>query len=194
MRPSTSLRAAVFVLALAGSPAAVATAHPHVFVDISVGVRFGDHGFEGIQLAWEFDAPHSSFLLYSFADRSGTFSAQAVQDMERLHVRETQPLGFFLEVHANGAPVPVTTLRDFTASVERARVTYAFIVPVSPPPSNAGVVEINVVDPGAFTAFTVIEPVRVDVPGPYRVECRLARDPDTRRPEGIRCEYRRADR
>jgi ABC-type uncharacterized transport system substrate-binding protein len=186
-------RAAVLALAVGVSPTAVATAHPHVFVDISVGVRFGDHGLEGIHLAWEFDTPHSAFLLYSFGD-GGRFSSRAVQEMEQQHVRATQPLGFFLDVRANDTPVPVTTLRDFTARVERARVTYAFTVPVSPPPSSEGVVQINVVDPGDFTAFTLMEPVLVEAPGPYRVECRLAREPATRRPEGIRCEYRRSDR
>jgi hypothetical protein len=94
----------------------------------------------------------------------------------------------------NGAAVPVATIRDFTARAERARVTYAFTVPVSLSPSNEGVVQINVVDPGEFTAFTLMEPALVEAAGRYRVGCRLARDPDTRRPEGIRCEYKRADR
>jgi len=102
-----------------------------------------------------------------------------------------EPLGYMVTVEINGAAVPVTGMRDFRASIVGDRVVFTFTLPVSPPASAEGVVRINVEDPGFFVAFTVSDAVQVEAAGPYEVECRLARDAASQRPEGVRCDYRR---
>jgi ABC-type uncharacterized transport system substrate-binding protein len=161
------LLGAVIVVALSVGATSAARAHPHVFVDAGVGVSFGQRGLD-----------------------SGGFTPSAVKELEQ-HVRGLEPLGFLVDIRVNAAAVPVTGLRDFQAPIEGDRVMCVFTVAVSPPASTEGVVQINVDDPGLYTAFALVEPVRVEASGPYQVECRVARDVLTKRPEGVRCEYRR---
>jgi hypothetical protein len=42
-----------------------------------------------------------------------------------------------------------------------------------------------------YIAFALIEPVAVEVAGLYLVDRRVARDPASQRPEGVKCSYRR---
>ncbi len=185
-----SLRAAAIALACALVAAPMAWAHPHVFVDAEVGVRFGAHGLEAVRLTWRFDDLHSIALLQRFdREEPGGFTPAAVREMERQHVRGLEPLQFFLDVQVNGVPVAVTEAREFVARVDRGQVVYLFTAPVSPPASAEGVVRIDVADPGYYIAFALAERVQVEATGPYRVECRLARDPETKRPDGVRCVY-----
>jgi ABC-type uncharacterized transport system substrate-binding protein len=170
----------------------LAEAHPHVFVESSVAVRFGESGLQSITFSWRFDAVYSAGLLQRFSrDTSGAFTPAAIREMERQHARDLQPLDFFVDVRVGGAAAPVGELRNFQARVEGERVIYVFTAPVSPPASIDGIVRINVDDPGFYMAFVLMDPVHVEASGPYDVECRVARDADTRRPEGVRCTYRR---
>ena len=169
-----------------------AQAHPHVFVDAAIGVSFGEHGLEAVHLAWTFDERFSASLLFQFnRDGSGGFSPTALTELERRHVSGLEPLGYMVDLEADGAALPVRGMRDFRASVDGERVVYRFTLVVSPPASAGGVVRINLDDPGFYTAFTLADAVSVDAAGPYEVECRLARDAGSRRPDGVRCVYRR---
>lgn len=182
--------AILFGLSIAAVPPA--RAHPHVFVDTRVGVSFGEDGLEAVHLAWTFDSRFSTSLFFQLdRDQGGRFTPAAVKELERRHASGLEPLGFMVDIQVNGVAVPVAEMRDFRAPIERDRVVHAFTLSVRPPASAEGVVQINVDDPGLYTAFTMLEPIRVEATGPYQVECQLARDAGTRRPEGIRCVYRR---
>jgi len=170
--------------------ATAAPAHPHVFVNCRVGVRFGADGLEAVRLAWTFDEDTSATLLERFPATADGFAPSAIQQMEREHARQFEPLGFFLEVRVNDSLVPAGRMHGFDARVERGLATHAFTVPVTAP-STAGVVQIDVADDGFYIAFALIEPVAVEVAGPYLVDCRVARDPASQRPEGVKCSYRR---
>jgi ABC-type uncharacterized transport system substrate-binding protein len=176
------------MVSLAAVP--IVRAHPHVFVDSTVGVRFGDDGLEAVHFSWRFDDLSSAALLQtSELSGSGAFTPAAIRELERQHVQNVRILGW-LDVRVNGAAVPVTDIRDFDARVEREQVIYVFTASVRAPASREGVVQINVVDLGHYAAFTLLEPVRVESADPYHVECRVARDPQTQRPEGVKCVYR----
>lgn len=186
------LLGAAILLGLSVAAVPAARAHPHVFVDAEVGVSFGEHGLEAVHLAWTFDERFSASLFFQLDhDRRGGFTPAAVKRLESWHVSGFEPVGFMVDIQVNGAAVPVAGMRDFRAPIKGDRVVHAFTLPVRPPASAEGVVRINVDDPGLYTAFTMTEPVRVEAAGPYEVECRLARDAETRRPDGVRCVYRR---
>ena len=182
-------RALAFALLLAAS---TASAHPHVFADATVEVRFGAQGLEGIRFAWAYD-DFTSALIQQTYDRAATgrFSPAAVREIEAKEMDALRGFGYFVSVAVNGAPLPVTTIRDFAVETAKGRVTYLFTVPVAPPAVPSGTIAINVDDPTWYTAFALVEPVRVQAPTGYEVTCRLARDEQTKRPEGIKCSYRR---
>jgi ABC-type uncharacterized transport system substrate-binding protein len=161
-----------------------------VFVDCRVGVRFGDEGLEAVRLAWTFDGDTSAALLERFPPVAEGFSLSAIQQMEREHARQFEPLGFLVEVRVNDARVPVDRVQGFGARVEGGLVTHTFTAPVTAR-STGGVVQIDVDDPGFYIAFALVEPVVVEAAGPYLVDCRVARDPVSQRPEGVKCSYQR---
>jgi ABC-type uncharacterized transport system substrate-binding protein len=185
------LLGAAILLVLSVGAVTPVRAHPHVFVDVAVAVSFGERGLEAVHLTWTFDERYSASLFFGLdRDDSGGFTPAAILGLER-HVRGLEPLGFLVDVQVNGAAVAVTGLRDFRAAIEGDRVVNTFTLPVSPPDSSEGVVTINVADPGFYIAFSLLEPVPVEAVGIYQVDCRVARDVQTKRPEGVRCDYRR---
>ena len=182
-------RALTFALLLTAS---TASAHPHVFADATVEVRFGARGLEGVRFAWAYD-DFTSVLIQQTYDRAATgrFSPAAVREIEAKEMNALRSFGYFVSVAVNGAPLAVTTIRDFAVETAKGRVIYLFTVPVAPPAAPSGTIAINVDDPTWYTAFALVEPVRVQAPASYEVACRLARDEQTKRPEGITCSYRR---
>jgi ABC-type uncharacterized transport system substrate-binding protein len=172
-----------------------ASAHPHVFADAAVEVRFGARGLEGVRVAWTFDELFSSMVLQEYdRQRTGRLSPSAIRDIEQKEMEGLKGFGYFVTLVVNGAKVPVTAIRDFSADTVKQQVVYLFTVPVTPPATPAGTIEINVDDPTWYTAFALVEPIRVQAPPAYEVTCRLAKDPQTNRPEGIKCAYRRTGR
>jgi ABC-type uncharacterized transport system substrate-binding protein len=168
------------------------SAHPHVFADAAVEVRFGARGLEGVRVAWTFDELFSSMVLQEYdRQRTGRLSPAAIRDIEQKEMEGLKGFGYFVTLVVNGVKVPVTAIRDFSADTVKQQVVYLFTVPVTPPATPAGTIEINVDDPTWYTAFALVEPIRVQTPPQYEVTCRLAKDPQTNRPEGIKCAYRR---
>jgi ABC-type uncharacterized transport system substrate-binding protein len=55
--------------------AGAASAHPHVFADAAVEVRFGARGLEGVRVAWTFDELFSSMVLQEY-DRQRTATSR----------------------------------------------------------------------------------------------------------------------
>jgi ABC-type uncharacterized transport system substrate-binding protein len=180
--------AALSLLVVASS----ASAHPHVFAAASVEVRFGARGLEGVRIGWTFDEMFSSMVLQEYdRQRTGRLTPAAVRDIEQKQMEGLKEFSYFVALAVNGTPVRVTAIRDFTAELVNHQLVYHFTVPMTPPAPPTGTIEIHVDDPTWFTAFSVVEPVRVQTPPAYDVSCQLARDPQTKRPEGIKCAYRR---
>ena len=190
----------LLLLAVAGWVGGVANAdaHPHVFVDYAVLVRFGAGGVESVGITWTFDEFTSALILRQFdKDRDGKLSPDEVRQIERGHFAETHESQYFLLVRLNGAPLPVPAARDFTARVENGRVSYVFTVPLTVPSVTAGGgarLELLAGDPTAYTAFDLSPnaPVRVEAPRALTAGCEVIRDPKGALMDFVRCDYRRA--
>ena len=186
------------LLAVAGGVGggANADAHPHVFVDYAVLVRFSAAGVEGVEVTWTFDEFTSALLLRQFdADRDGKLSPDEVRQIERGHFAETRESQYFLSLRLNGAALPSAPARDFTARVVNGRVSYVFTVPLAPPASlpvgTGGRLELMADDPTVYTAFDLSPqaPVRVAAPQGLTAECQVIRDPKGAVTDFIRCDY-----
>jgi nickel/cobalt exporter len=188
------LLAALALLLLLLAPA-ITAAHPHVWIDYSVTVRFGPAGPDGVRVDWAFDEMMSSLLTQKYdTDRDGKFSAAETKLLEKEVVVHLKDFNYFMELRVGGADRPVTTIRDFEARVVRGVLHYAFTVPITGAPRE-GAVDVNVGDPTFYSAFAMTErPITFEGGAGYRIECGAVRDPKTNRPEGLRCTYRRQPR
>ena len=80
-------------LAVAGwvGGGAIAEAHPHMFVEYAVLVRFGAGGVESVEVRWTFDEFTSALILRQFdKDGDGKLSPDEVRQVERRHFAETR--------------------------------------------------------------------------------------------------------
>jgi ABC-type uncharacterized transport system substrate-binding protein len=182
----------VLVAVLAsGAPAA---AHPHVFIDHSVLVRFGAAGPEAVEFRWTFDDMFSTLIVQSFdTDKDRKLSAKEVQLIEQKHFGNLKEYQYFVTIRHGGAALPIT-VQQFRATTDRGLVTYAFTVPVAVTGSPAsGTLDIVVDDPTFYTAFTPAggNAVQAQAPPGYKVDCEFRRDARGLEPDAFRCAYRR---
>jgi ABC-type uncharacterized transport system substrate-binding protein len=170
-----------------------AGAHPHAFIESAVTALFGAEGPAALEIRWEFDEMFSGMLLGSFdGDRSGTFSPEESRRIEQRDFAGLKYFQYFVDLNIDGRPIAEVTVRDFLATAEHGRVTYQFTIAIAGASATRGVITVNVIDPTFFFAVSHARtPVLVRAPPGYRVQCALRRDPQTNRPEGIRCEYQR---
>lgn len=192
-RPARRFAAAgvlAVLLATGGSPAA---AHPHIWIEHSVGLLMGPAGLEGVRFTWEFDPLFSSLIFQEFdTDRDKKFSATETHVIEAKHLANLKPYDYFVELKIDGTPAPIA-IKDFEVSVGGGgQVSYAFTVPVAGPAPRASV-DIAVYDPTYFTAFALRpkSPVAVRPAQQYAADCQVVSDTAAPAGEAVRCSYRR---
>ena len=184
---------AVLTLATVLTTAAPAGAHPHVFVDHTVVVRFGASGPEAVDFSWTFDDMFSTLIIQSFdADKDRTFSAKEVQAIEQKHFGNLKEYQYFVTIRHEGKSLPIA-VRQFRVTTNRGLVTYAFTVPVGAAGGREGTLQIVVDDPTFYTAFmpAPANAVQVQAPPSYQVDCEVARDARGFEPDAVRCSYRK---
>jgi len=155
-------------LALAASllSSGPAAAHPHVFIDYTVDVLFGDTGVTGVRLTWTFDEMYSSMLFHDYTSHPhGPLAAADIKSLQEGAFKATADYHYFVDMTLNGNPVTVAEVKDFTAHFERHRMTYAFTVPVPDPAPAAtrNTLEIAAFDHEFYIDFELAKKAAVTV-------------------------------
>jgi ABC-type uncharacterized transport system substrate-binding protein len=192
-RLRNALSPALGALAAVALLPAIALAHPHVWIDYAVTVRFTADGPEGVRVDWAFDEMISALIIQKYdTDRDGRFSAYETRAIEKEHFVYLKEFNYFVEVKIDGAPMPITQFKDFEARNVKGQLHYLFTVPLPRGARRDGVVDVNVVDPTFYTAFTAsARPIAADGASNHRVDCDAVRDAKSKLLEALRCTYRR---
>ena len=114
-------------------PGTAARAHPHVWIDVELELRFEGEVLTGMRVVWVFDEYYSAFAVQDF-DTNGNKQL----DPEELAVIDNghQGLGeysYFTHMKIGDLlpdKLPVTTVENFKASMKGDRLIYAFDVPL----------------------------------------------------------------
>ena len=195
--PIRRLRAfvALALLGLLCIPAS-ADAHPHVWIDYAVTVRFGPAGPEGIRVDWAFDEMFSALVIQKYdTDHDGKFSPSENRLIEKELLAAWRQSNYFVTLKVDTKEVPVTVVTDFEARNERGQLHYLFTVPIPRTNRQEGVIEINVTDPTFYSAMSMTaNPIRAESGPSYHVECNVVVELKTQLREGLRCAYRRQGR
>jgi ABC-type uncharacterized transport system substrate-binding protein len=172
----------------------VVDAHPHVYVEQSIDVRFGASGLEGLRLAWEFDTTFSRLFLQTFdGDRDGRLSDAEVRKATEEQRVKLEAYGYFIDVRLDDASISKSSVEDFSIRMRGDRVYYSFTVDLRASPKGQGRLEVHVADPTNYAWF-VLKAGGVTVTNAsaaYSVECIHAKLARGRVLDGVRCEYRR---
>jgi zinc transport system permease protein len=186
---------AAALAALALVPAA-AEAHPHVWVDYEVVIRFGPDGPDAMRFDWAFDEMISALIIQKYdTNKDGKFSPEETRVIEKEHFSFLKDYNFFVEMRVNGAPVQVKAVKDFEVRNNKGQLHYLFTVPINNAPRADGTLDVLVTDPTFYSAFSIAgKGISAETPPAYRADCQVMRDPKTKIPEGMRCTYRRLTR
>jgi ABC-type uncharacterized transport system substrate-binding protein len=198
--PLRRLRAArapaAAALALVTLGVAPADAHPHVWIDYAVSVRFGPDGPEGVRIDWAFDEMISALIIQKYdTDRDGTLSAHEIRVIEKELFVSLKEFDYFVALKVDGIAIPVKEFKDFEARNARGQLHYLFTVPIRRAARNDGTVDVLATDPTFYSAFSAVAaPITAEGASRHRVECAPLRDRKTNLVETLRCTYRRRAR
>jgi len=139
------LKTLVLALALL-APAAVAEAHPHIWIRATATLQFEDGKIVGIRHEWVFDDFFSNALITDFdKNKDKQFDAAEVKELEANAFVALKEFGYFTHVRVGGKPVTIETVRDFAPAIKGGAVVYRFTAvlpqPVDPraTPFDAGI-------------------------------------------------------
>ena len=109
------------------APAAVAEAHPHIWIRATATLQFENGKIVGIQHEWVFDDFFSSALIGDFdKNKNMNFDPDEVKELETNAFVALKDFGYFTHVKVGGKEVPIETTRDFAPSIKDGKVIYRF--------------------------------------------------------------------
>jgi ABC-type uncharacterized transport system substrate-binding protein len=170
---------------LAGLAAVFATsweagAHPHVFIEHTVTLVFGDRGPSALRLTWIFDDMFSSTLKTTFVKgKPAALSRETVAAIEQRAFANLAAYGYFIELKINGAPLKVEKVANFDAMFAGTKAVYQFTVPIEAPVRpGANTLEFSVFDPEYYIDYKLARtrPFGVEKPDGLAVDCSVGRD------------------
>ncbi|MGI8525703.1 MAG: DUF1007 family protein [Pseudolabrys sp.] len=147
----------IVVLFAAVAWAAVAQAHPHVWVTMKTDVVYGaDGAINGIRHAWAFDDMFSVFATQGIESKiKGEFTREELAPLAEVNVTSLKEYDYFTYVTADGKKIELTDpingkyWLDWKDSV----LTLNFVLPLKQP-VKARDVTIDIYDPTIFVDFS----------------------------------------
>ncbi|MFH2115432.1 MAG: DUF1007 family protein [Spirochaetota bacterium] len=110
----------------------LASAHPHVGIDVSVELVYAGKLCTGFWQEWVFDPVFSAMLKSDFdADRNGHFDEGEQQTVHDGAFTNLRKYGYFTLVRRGDRRTSPEAIRDFSALLVSDRVAYRFFVPLS---------------------------------------------------------------
>ena len=136
-----------------------AAAHPHVFIDYAVVLRFDQGALKSVRMTWTFDEMYSSMLFQDYTSHPrGPLSAADMSRLQKGAFEDTADYHYFVDVTLNGKPVEVKKVTDFAAKFEHHRMIYSFTVSVpDAPASGKSALEIAAFDNEFYIDFELAE-------------------------------------
>ena len=153
-------------------------AHPHVWIDVSLELRFQGEVLQGLRVIWLFDEYYSAFAVHDF-DANGNKQL----DREELAVLENSHEGlkdysYFTHLKVGDLlpdDLKVEAVENFTAEMKDGRLQYAFDVPL---PDNLDPREttfgVGFYDESYYIDLNVGSPRKLRVTGNWPGNCRPA--------------------
>jgi len=165
-RRRSRLRTAVLVV-LAACPAAVAEAHPHVFVTATEEVLFGPDGYvTGVRHAWKFDDMYSAFITQGLGQPGQVLTKEQLAPLAKTNVESLAEFAYFTVVKSSGKQSEFGEPVDYWSEEgDDKLVTLHFTLPLKAPASAGRALTMSVYDPTYFVAFSLADKNPVTLQG-----------------------------
>ncbi|WP_022850938.1 DUF1007 family protein [Limisalsivibrio acetivorans] len=137
---------------------ALASAHPHVFMDSEVSFVFNEQGVEKLLVHWEFDEMFSSGIIMDYDDGDRVIDEEERKLIRRDVFENLVHHGYFLRIDINGESFPVEFVDMFDVSIKGNRLVYDFSVPLGIPAKGSGSsIDLKVLDSTNYTAIVSLK-------------------------------------
>ncbi|MCP4722333.1 MAG: DUF1007 family protein [Desulfobacteraceae bacterium] len=107
-----------------------ALAHPHVFIEQRLEVRFDDKGLAGFKVAWSFDEMFSVMIADDFdSDQNGILDEKEVGIIREKAFGYIAPHNYYIHITIDGRPFAVKFITEFKAILDKGKLKYEFFIP-----------------------------------------------------------------
>jgi nickel/cobalt exporter len=165
---------AVLLLVMGTLPA---SAHPHVFINNKVTVRFDGGVLQGIGFTWTFDEMFSNMILSDYDPKhTAHFDAAQVKAVKGGAFDNLANYHYFIALAVGKRPLSHFAIERFTPTVVDAnKLVYSFFVPLKIPvgPEDQ-TVRLTVYDDSYYVAFDLLHLDDVTVQAGPDVACNLS--------------------
>lgn len=177
----TALVALALAVVFSAVPLSSASAHPHVWIDMTTALQFDDEGrVAAVEIRWTFDEFYSAFAVEDAPKKNGTYDEALLAGLTSVNLENLAEYNYFLEVTTDGAPVKTVEARDgkSTWDDETGRLTLAFTVPLAEPrfATPASPVKFRVYDPSYYISIDYVKDDPIRLTGGPHDGCTLATD------------------
>ena len=153
-------RLALFIVLLAGlsGASAPASAHPHVWVQLSAEVVYAPDGSAtGIRHVWLFDDMYSTFATEPIKPKvPGQFTREELAPLAQENMDSLKDYDFFTYVKADGQALKFGKPQDYWLTYNDQMLTLHYTLPFEKPVHAAQLV-VEIYDPEFFIDFTLVE-------------------------------------
>lgn len=149
-------------------PVSGLSAHPHAWIDVTVGVLFDESGaVGGIRETWLFDDYYTAFVLAELSAGEGGMPAQAdIDALMRENMKNLKEYDYFTKIHRGDDTVAFAPVTEMSSTLEGSRLSMTFVIPFESKadPTGSGLT-YSIYDPTYY-----IEMLHAEVERPIRLE------------------------
>ena len=132
-----------------------ASAHPHVWLDMKVGVIMtADGKLQALHIHWTFDEFYSAFAMDGIKkDADGRYPQKVLDDLAQVNMTNLKEVDYFTEISANGKKLALGTPFDAESSwdYKKSQLDLTFTLPLETP--QASPVQFRIYDPTYYISI-----------------------------------------
>lgn len=149
------MRKAIIALALAAATIAPVSAHPHVFIDLSLSFEFDGERCLGFWQEWSFDPVFSAQIRYDFAlPDAGPLSRAQQDELYEGAFINLRRYGFYTLLRRGDKRTSPKAVTRFGAELRGDRVVYRFYLPLDE--SYSGGFNVAIFDTTYYSAIRYV--------------------------------------
>lgn len=133
-----------------------AQAHPHVWIDMRVGLVFDDaRQLSALRISWTFDEFYSAYAVEEFKkNKDGSYNPADLAKLAAINLENLKEVAFFTEVMVNGKAIPTGTPEEgqSTWDIKAGQLSLSFLLPLKTPQaaSAAAPLQFRIYDPSYY--------------------------------------------
>jgi ABC-type uncharacterized transport system substrate-binding protein len=135
------------------------SAHPHLFIDVSLKFVFDEQGLNRLEHSWTFDEMFSLILTEDYdLNKNGKFDPNEMEKMKNEAFANLKNSGYFTVILKGAEVLKDKQVSNFRPEIKGSRVVYHFDMPINiPAQSDYTNLLFSIYDPGMYANIPLLE-------------------------------------